>query len=620
VTVALKIGCECTDRASSGASGTTIVDWKYVATDEGTISQVDIWAVTNISDSDVAIFEFSGSGLSTVDSEHIGSITAGSEQNFTGLDLTVQKGSYLGIYYTGGTIEKSTSGETGFWYLYSDQIPCTDVSFSAIGGYGISLYGTGTGTNDAAIGHGAFDMDSDWAAGWTLVDKRDPATENCNIDNLKIFANSNLSDCEIASFADEGGNTLSTNDSEAIGSVTAGSVQTFSGLDMDFLTGEYSGYYASSGTIEKNNTGGVGLWYAHADYIPASSDSFSAIANYTIALWVYKSPSAGGQTIEPSAIASAEAIGSPQANFELALSAIASAEALGSPQLDFILAISGISSEEAFGSHQLNLSLNISAITSAEAIGDLVVSQLGFLSPDAIDSAETFGTAQLNFLLSMIAIASEEAFGTPKIIIYLKPDGVATAEAMSSPQLNLIIEPSGIATAESLGTASLKFYLLPGGIESAEAMGEPALLLKIASSGISSGENFGSASLKLYLLPDGIESAEAMGSHSINFIIELYPNGIESEEAFGSPIVSVPLILIPDGIASAEALGSLSLLIQYVIAVAVYWYAKSITSGWPDRDLKTYWPLRSFNSGWPDRDIEIRWPDKNIEAGFKDVG
>jgi len=69
-------------------------------------------------------------------------VTHGAKRTFA-VDLDVEVGDYLGIYYTDGSIERDTSGFAGMWYASTDQIPCTDFTFSTSSGSAISLYGTG---------------------------------------------------------------------------------------------------------------------------------------------------------------------------------------------------------------------------------------------------------------------------------------------------------------------------------------------------------------------------------------------------------------------------------------------------------------------------------------------
>lgn len=143
--VAIDIGAPATNRGTSLANW-TIVNKSNPANETGKITSVEIWCNVNLVNCEVAtFFVVSGNNLSTRDTHTIGGVTAGSKQTFSGLDITVQTGDYLGIYYTGGNVECDSSGGSGIWYgITADYIPCTNQAFTSNSTYVISLYGTGT--------------------------------------------------------------------------------------------------------------------------------------------------------------------------------------------------------------------------------------------------------------------------------------------------------------------------------------------------------------------------------------------------------------------------------------------------------------------------------------------
>jgi hypothetical protein len=125
------------------------------------------------------------------------------------------------------------------------------------------------------VGASAIDRSSALSYGRTFVAKDNPSNAAGTINQVEIWANTNLADCEVATFIDEGSDVLSTRDNETLGAVTSGSKQTFSGLDMDVSTGDYIGWYATGGSIEADFTTGSGYWYGGSgvDLIPCSSES-----------------------------------------------------------------------------------------------------------------------------------------------------------------------------------------------------------------------------------------------------------------------------------------------------------------------------------------------------------
>ena len=141
--VDIDIGMPAINRGSS-FSPFTIINQGNPANAAGTISSVEIWSLNDLTACEVAIFfVVSGNNLSTRDTELIGTVTAGSKQTFT-VDLNVETGDCLGMYFTIGNMERDISGYDGCWFLSGDNIPCSDVEFSVATGDAISLYGTGT--------------------------------------------------------------------------------------------------------------------------------------------------------------------------------------------------------------------------------------------------------------------------------------------------------------------------------------------------------------------------------------------------------------------------------------------------------------------------------------------
>lgn len=175
-------------------------------------------------------------------------------------------------------------------------------------------------------------------------------------------------------------------------------------------------------------------------------------------LWATKghylnSAGAGGQTVSASAIASAEAFGTDQLNFEILGTGIATAEAFGAAVVSFLITGTGISSLEAFGTPEIDLTLLMTSVATLETFGSATVQADQSITCTAIAPTEAFGTAQLNFTLSATGIGTAEAFGTTQLNLSLTMSGVATAEAFGTAQLNLGLTMTAIASGEAFGTA-----------------------------------------------------------------------------------------------------------------------------------------------------------------------
>jgi hypothetical protein len=142
--LAIDIGSAAIDRSTYWTFGYTLVLKNNPANADGSINTIEIWAVTSLSNCEVATFSASGNNLTTRDSEALGSVTSGSKQEFTGLDMDILTGDYLGAYYTAGQIERSNDSAFGLWYKNSDEIPCTGSTFSSSAVADASLYGIGS--------------------------------------------------------------------------------------------------------------------------------------------------------------------------------------------------------------------------------------------------------------------------------------------------------------------------------------------------------------------------------------------------------------------------------------------------------------------------------------------
>jgi len=143
VLAAISIGSPAIDRTGSIPTGYTEVDKNNPANESGTVNKVEIFAVSgnDMEGVEVGIFYIvSGDNLSTRDSEYIGAIVGGSVQTFD-VDLTVEAGDYIGLWWSGGRIEYTSGTATGDWRKAGDNIPCTNVAFGFYANRMMSIHG-----------------------------------------------------------------------------------------------------------------------------------------------------------------------------------------------------------------------------------------------------------------------------------------------------------------------------------------------------------------------------------------------------------------------------------------------------------------------------------------------
>jgi hypothetical protein len=119
--------------------------------------------------------------------------------------------------------------------------------------------GPGTGDYGAAVG------------AVTQIALDNTANDTGTLDTFYIWTNENCSTCKMGTFYSSGSNRVSR-DYENIGSVNAGSEQTFTGKNCDVTSGDCLGVYTNA-KLEVNATGGAGRAYK-------SGDTFGTTANY----------------------------------------------------------------------------------------------------------------------------------------------------------------------------------------------------------------------------------------------------------------------------------------------------------------------------------------------------
>ena len=119
----------------------------------------------------------------------------------------------------------------------------------------------------------------------TAVNKGSPASGTGTITSVEMWLNLAGEDIEVATFYTTDTDDLTTRDSEAIGSVASGSKQTFSGLDMDVVTGDGLGIAGSAGAIERATFGYDGAWWIDGDYIPCTSQAFNWLSGDCYSLY-----------------------------------------------------------------------------------------------------------------------------------------------------------------------------------------------------------------------------------------------------------------------------------------------------------------------------------------------
>lgn len=140
----IDIGEPAIYRGSYYTGPRTCVNKGNPANATGKINSVEIYCGTKLVSCKVAtFFVVSGNYLSTRDQQYIGDVEPG-ETRIIGVDLDVEAGDYIGLYYSVGYWDKSSSGGNGLWVSTADRIPCVNSSFNLASIAKGSIYGTGS--------------------------------------------------------------------------------------------------------------------------------------------------------------------------------------------------------------------------------------------------------------------------------------------------------------------------------------------------------------------------------------------------------------------------------------------------------------------------------------------
>ena len=134
------------------------------------------------------------------------------------------------------------------------------------------------------VGPGATDRLSSSAVSSTRIDLANPANDTGSLDTIELWFLITGAGVKCGTFS--GSSTKYTSrDYEAIGDVTSGSKQSFSGLDCDVEAGDYLGVCGTSGNIDGYVTGGSGVYYKAGDQFGAGEQTYVLSANYVISLY-----------------------------------------------------------------------------------------------------------------------------------------------------------------------------------------------------------------------------------------------------------------------------------------------------------------------------------------------
>ena len=109
----ITIGNAATNRGGIVGTGATYVDYNSPAGASGTVNVVQFFVYDTLYDAVVAIYQdMTSNNFKVKDTETIGTVTGGGTNTFTGLDLSVESGEYIGLYFSAGYLDTDDEGST----------------------------------------------------------------------------------------------------------------------------------------------------------------------------------------------------------------------------------------------------------------------------------------------------------------------------------------------------------------------------------------------------------------------------------------------------------------------------------------------------------------------------
>ena len=162
----IDIGDAASDYSTVVDSGYTLINIGNPANASGTITSVQIFAQQTMANCKVGTFSGSGTTYTPRDSESLGAVTEASVQTFPGLDIDVESGDFIGIYFSAGRIEMNTADGSGLYYKVGDQFAAGEQTYSLYGAaYKIAVYGEGDLPAEFELGEAALASTASLASG-----------------------------------------------------------------------------------------------------------------------------------------------------------------------------------------------------------------------------------------------------------------------------------------------------------------------------------------------------------------------------------------------------------------------------------------------------------------------
>ena len=123
------------------------------------------------------------------------------------------------------------------------------------------------------VGNSVINRTGNCSAGATIAVRTGLANGEGTINSVSMWGDGNLTGVEVALFFIVSGTNLTTRSNYSIGNVTGGSVQTFSGLNMEVALDDMIGFRTATGWMEGTYSANQ-IYKASGDCIPCTNQYF----------------------------------------------------------------------------------------------------------------------------------------------------------------------------------------------------------------------------------------------------------------------------------------------------------------------------------------------------------
>lgn len=150
--MAIDIGPGASNRASSVVDSFTRIDLGNPSNSTGYLDTVQVYSSIFMNGIIVGTFYGSGTSWTCRDHAHVANIASDGLRTYTGLNIAVELGDCLGIYFSSGSMDSASSGGAGYLSVAGDQSASGVQTYTLTDSDGIlSIAGSGVETVPAGV-------------------------------------------------------------------------------------------------------------------------------------------------------------------------------------------------------------------------------------------------------------------------------------------------------------------------------------------------------------------------------------------------------------------------------------------------------------------------------------